>query len=124
MKVILPFVKKDEFKDGKRIFETEDRSVDIDNTLVSQMRWEANFPEIAARESIVDYAMRLKGESGENVSVLISKLKVLFCFFKLDGDFVSFLKMFDFSQREYVEGLIEKISEAFNAIFEGAAEKN
>ena len=124
MKVILPFVKKDEFKDGKRIFETEDRSVDIDNTLVAQMRWEANFPEIAARESIVDYAMRLKGESGENVSVLISKLKVLFCFFKLDGDFVGFLKMFDFSQREYVEGLIEKISEAFNAIFEGAAEKN
>lgn len=124
MKVILPFVKKDEFKDGKRIFETEDRSVDIDNTLVAQMRWEANFPEIAARESIVDYAMRLKGESGENVSVLISKLKVLFCFFKLDVDFVSFLKMFDFSQREYVEGLIEKISEAFNAIFEGAAEKN
>lgn len=124
MKVILPFVKKDEFKDGKRIFETEDRSVDIDNTLVAQMRWEANFPEIAARESIVDYAMRLKGESGENVSVLISKLKVLFCFFKLDGDFVNFLKMFDFSQREYVEGLIEKISEAFNAIFEGAAEKN
>ena len=124
MKVILPFVKKDEFKDGKRIFETEDRSVDIDNTLVSQMRWEANFPEIAARESIVDYAMRLKGESGENVSVLISKLKVLFCFFNLDVDFVSFLKMFDFSQREYVEGLIEKISEAFNAIFEGAAEKN
>lgn len=124
MKVILPFVKKDEFKDGKRIFETEDKSVDIDNTLVAQMRWEANFPEIAARESIVDYAMRLKGESGENVSVLISKLKVLFCFFKLDGDFVGFLKMFDFSQKEYVEGLIEKISEAFNAIFAGAAEKN
>ena len=72
----------------------------------------------------MDYAMRLKGESGENVSVLISKLKVLFCFFKLDGDFVNFLKMFDFSQREYVEGLIEKISEAFNAIFAGAAEKN
>lgn len=124
MKVILPFVKKDEFKDGKRIFETEDKSVDIDNTLVAQMRWEANFPEIAARESIVDYAMRLKGESGGNVSVLISKLKVLFCFFKLDGDFVGFLKMFDFSQKEYVEGLIEKISEAFNAIFAGAAEKN
>ena len=124
MKVILPFVKKDEFKDGKRIFETEDKSVEIDNTLVAQMRWEANFPEIAARESVVDYAMRLKGESGENVSVLISKLKVLFCFFKLDGDFVGFLKMFDFSQREYVEGLIGKISEAFNAIFAGAAEKN
>lgn len=124
MKVILPFVKKDEFKDGKRIFETEDKSVEIDNTLVAQMRWEANFPEIAARESIVDYAMRLKGESGENISALISKLKVLFCFFKLDGDFVGFLKMFDFSQKEYVEGLVEKISEAFNAIFAGAAEKN
>ena len=73
MKVILPFVKKDEFKDGKRIFETEDKSVEIDNTLVAQMRWEANFPEIAARESIVDYAMRLKGESGENISALISR---------------------------------------------------
>lgn len=124
MKIILPFVKKDEYKDGKRIFETEERTVEIDNTLVAQMRWEANFPEIAARESIVDYAMRLKNEQSKNVAVLISKLKVLFCFFKLDGDFVCFLKLFDFSQKEYVESLIEKISEAFNAIFSGATEKN
>lgn len=124
MKVTLPFVKKDELKDGKRIFETEDRAVEIDNTLVAQMRWEANFPEIATRESIVDYAVRLKGENGENLAILISKLKVLYCFFKLDGNFVGFLKMFDFSQKGYVECLIRKISEAFNAIIEGAAEKN
>lgn len=124
MKIILPFVKKDEYKDGKRIFETEERPVEIDNTLVAQMRWEANFPEIAARESIVDYAMRLRNEQSENVAVLISKLKVLFCFFKLDGDFVWFLKLFDFSQKEYVESLIRKISAAFNVIFSGATEKN
>ena len=124
MKIVLPFVKKDEYKDGKRIFETEDKGIEIDNTLVAQMRWEANFPEIASRESIVDYAMRMKGEDAENIEVLISKLKVLYCFFKLDGDFIWFLKLFDFSQKEYVESLIHKISEAFNAIFSGAAEKN
>lgn len=124
MKIILPFVKKDEYKDGKRIFETEERPVEIDNTLVAQMRWEANFPEIAARESIVDYAIRLRNEQSENVAVLISKLKALFCFFKLDGGFVWFLKLFDFSQKEYVESLVRKISEAFNAIFSGATEKN
>lgn len=38
--------------------------------------------------------------------------------------FEQFLKMFDYSQKEYVEKLIERLTEAFEAIFDAAAEKN
>lgn len=124
MKVTLPFIKRDEAKDGVRIFETEDRAVELDNTLVAQMRWEAAFPELAKRESIIDYAERVKDAPSGSVAVLIARLKVLYCFFKMPCAFEDFLAMFDWSQKEYAERLVNAIKEALDLIFGTASEKN
>lgn len=125
MKVKLPFITKDEIQDdGRRVFEYRDKDVAIDNTLNAQMRWEARFPELAERESIVDYSCRIKQVESASLTVIISKLKVLYCFLDAELTFEQFLKMFDYSQKEYVEKLIERLTEAFEAIFDAAAEKN
>ena len=51
-------------------------------------------------------------------------MKVVYCFLELDMPFTEFIKLFDFSQKEYVEKLIAKIKEAFDVIFDTASEKN
>lgn len=124
MKIKMPFIKRDELVDGKRVIETEEKAIDVDNTMMAQMRWEAKFPEMAKSENIVDYAMRIKDLKSEELPVTISKLKVLFCFLDIDETFVQFLKLFDFSRKDYVEKLIDCLKTAFEQIFAEAAEKN
>ena len=106
-------------ENGRRVFEYTDKEISVDNTLNAQMRWESRFPELAEHASIVDYSTRIKEVGGTSLAVIISKMKVIYCF--LDTEF---LKMFDYSQKEYVEKLIERLTEAFEAIFDAAAEKN
>lgn len=124
MKIKMPFIKRDELVDGKRVIETEEKAIDVDNTMMAQMRWEAKFPEMAKSENIVNYAMRIKDLKSEELPVTISKLKVLFCFLDIDETFVQFLKLFDFSRKDYVEKLIDCLKTAFEQIFAEAAEKN
>lgn len=124
MKIIMPFIKRDELVDGKRIIEEEERAVDVDNTMMAQMRWEAKFPEMSKRENIVDYAMRIKAIEGEEPPIVISKLKVLYCFLDIQESFLQFLKLFDFSRGEYVNRLIDCLKQAFEEIFAEATEKN
>jgi hypothetical protein len=124
VKIKLPIVTKDELKDGKRVFEYEEREVVFNNTISCQMRWESCFPELAKRESVIDYAARVRELEGRSVGVLISEMKVVYCFLELDMPFTEFIKLFDFSQKEYVEKLIAKIKEAFDVIFDTASEKN
>ena len=54
MKAKLPIITKDEIVDGKRIFEYAEKEVEINTSLTCQIRWEANFPEQAKRESIIE----------------------------------------------------------------------
>lgn len=124
MRIKMPFIKRDELVDGKRIIETEERAVDVDNTMMAQMRWEVKFPEMAKRENIVDYAMRIRYVESSELPVVISKLKVLFCFLDIEETFVQFLKLFDFSRKDYVDKLISCLKTAFEQIFAEAAEKN
>lgn len=124
MKIKMPFIKRDELVDGKRVIETEEKAIDVDNTMMAQMRWEAKFPEMAKRENIVDYAMRIKDLKSEELPVIISKLKVLFCFLDIEETFLQFLKLFDFSRKDYVDKLIACLKTAFEQIFAEAAEKN
>ena len=124
MKITLPVVTKDELgKDGKRIFAYEERAVEADFSLGMQLRWEAKFPELAAQCSVIDYAERV-AKAPNDVGGLLAKLKCVYCFLDTDLTFRAFIKLFDFSQREYVEKLIHKISEAFSVMQDGAAEKN
>lgn len=124
MKIKMPFIKRDELIDGKRVIEDEERAVDVDNTMMAQMRWEAKFPEMAKRENIVDYAARIRMVEGEEPPVIISKLKVLYCFLDIEESFVQFIKLFDFSRKDYVDKLINCLKTAFEEIFAEAAEKN
>ena len=124
MKIKMPFIKRDELVDGKRIIETEEKAIDVDNTMMAQMRWEAKFPEMAKSENIVDYGMRIKDFKSEELPVIISELKVLFCFLDIEETFVQFLKLFDFSRKDYVDKLISCLKTAFEQIFAEAAEKN
>ena len=124
MKVKLPFITKDQMENGRRVFEYTDKEISVDNTLNAQMRWESRFPELAEHASIVDYSTRIKEVGGTSLAVIISKMKVIYCFLDTELTFEQFLKMFDYSQKEYVEKLIEWLTEAFEAIFDAAAEKN
>lgn len=124
MKVKLPFITKDQMENGRRVLEYTDKEISVDSTLHSQMRWEARFPELAEHESIVDYITRIKEVDGTSIAVIISKMKVIYCFLDTELTFEQFLKMFDYSQKEYVKKLIERLKEAFEAIFDAAAEKN
>ena len=124
MKLKLPFIRRDEIVDGKRVFETEEREVNVDGTLAAQMCWEAKFPEMAQRESIVDYVGRIQETQSREISVVISQLKALYCFLETDLPFEKFVKMFDVSKREYFEDLVGRLRAAFEAIFSEASEKN
>lgn len=123
MKITLPIVTKDELVDGKRVFEFENRAMEADFSLGMQMRWEARFPEIASKCSIVEYAERVKNAPNDLASV-VSKIKCVYCFLDTDMPFVKFIALFDFSRKEYVEKLLRAISDAIKVMQEGAAEKN
>ena len=124
MKITLHIVKKDELKDGKRIFEYAEEQIEMDNTMAAQMRFESCFPELAAKGSIVDYAERIRGQEGMSLPKVISALKVIFCFLEMDIPFLKFLKLFDFSQKEYTDKLIKDLKNAFDVVFDTAVEKN
>ena len=126
MKISLPVITKNEYnqKTKTHIFETEERAFELDFSLVCQMKWEARFPAQAEKESIVDYVKRVSAYP-LSVATILSKLKAIYCF--IDGgagSFEDFVRMFDFTKKNYVETLTERFKEIFD-LFEGeAAEKN
>ena len=124
MTVKLPLVVKNEISQGKRIFKTEERDFEIDMSLGCQMRWEATFPELAAKESFVDYAARTKEMQSKNAAVILAKMKAVYCFFDTELSFTGFIKMFDFSQPEFTNALIERLNEVFEIVLNSSAEKN
>lgn len=124
MKVKLPVVAKCEIKDGKLIAERMEREFEIDMSLGCQMRWETKFPELAEKETFVDYAARLKGDKSVNSAIILSKMKAIYCFFDTDLSFVQFIKMFDFTTAENTKDLIDRINEIFEIVLNSSAEKN
>ncbi len=124
MIIRLPVITRDEMRDGKRLFEYEEREVTMINTMAAQMRWEAVFPEIAKNESLVDYSLRIKDLDTNSLPVLISKMKIIYCFLKTDMTFPDFLDLFDLSQKEYAGKLIDRLKNAFELVFDTASEKN
>lgn len=124
MKAKLPIVTRDEVVDGKRVFEYFEKEVEINTSLTCQIRWEANFPEQAKRESIVDYTKRMEGMDAENPAVIISRLKAIFCFIEMECSFIEFIKLFDMTQPVYLKKLETAIEKVFQIVFDSAAEKN
>lgn len=124
MKVKLPVVVQNEIVDKKHVFKTEKKEFDVDMSLACQMRWEAKFPELAEKETIVDYGTRTSKIQSQNAAVILSKLKFLYCLFDTEINFIEFVKMFDFANEKYVKELLDRIEEIFNLVLDSSSEKN
>lgn len=124
MKVKLPIVTKNEIVDSKLVFETGEREFKLDMSLGCQMRWETMFPELAAKENFVDYAIRIKELESKNAAIILSKMKVIYCLFKTDLSFVQFVELFDFTKLSFTQELVKRLNEVFETVLKASSEKN
>ncbi len=124
IKTTLPTVEKsiDETQ-GKLIVKTRDINVTIDTSLFAEERWEANFPANAKNETLFNYVERINtaGKLNDKAHIM-SNLKALYCFMEGDeiADFKSFCQLFDLSDGEYLNKLVDKIKFVFNIALQGS----
>lgn len=124
MKIKLPIQTK-EIANGELVKKQGEKVFDLDTSLASQIRFETKFPELAQREDLEGYSKRICKVEELSVAVIISKMKMLYCWFDTDLCFIDFLKLFDLTDTDYtVNKLTKSIKEAFELIFDGSAEKN
>ena len=124
MKIKLPIQTK-EIVNGELVKKQSEKVFDLDTSLASQIRFESKFPELAQREDLDGYSKRICKVEELSVAVIISKMKMLYCWFDTDLCFIDFLKLFDLTDTDYtVNKLTKAIKEAFELIFDGSAEKN
>lgn len=93
-------------------------------TINAQYRYEIKFPELSKNESLVDYSKRMDLIKELSLPVIISKLKLIYCWFDEDMTFNDFLKLFDLTDKEYIDKITNKLHKIFEVIFNGSAEKN
>lgn len=96
----------------------------IDTSVASQMRYEANFPDLAKREDILGYSERICSIKNVSAAKILSELKLLYCWIETDLSFIDFVRLFDFSDPQYVKELTKVVTNAFDLIFNSSAEKN
>ena len=113
-----------EIKDGKLEKKQGLFVADLDMSLASQIRFEAKFPDLAKREDLYNYSKRISEIKELSAPVIISKMKMLYCWFDTEISFVDFLKLFDLTDEEYVKRLTNEIKTIFDLIANGSAEKN
>ena len=124
MKIKLP-VQTKEIINGELVKKQSEKVFDLDTSLASQIRFETKFPDLAQREDLDGYSKRICKVEELSVAVIISKMKMLYCWFDTDLCFIDFLKLFDLTDTDYtVNKLTKAIKEAFELIFDGSAEKN
>ena len=63
-------------------------TADLDMSLASQIRFEAKFPELAKNEDLIGYAQRLKEIKELSTAVILSNMKILYCWFDTDLTFI------------------------------------
>lgn len=123
MKIKLPIQTK-ELK-GEELIKTEsEKEFELDTTLAAQIRFETKFPELAQKEDLFDYSKRITANEQLTAGVIISKMKMLYCWLETDIDFVHFLKMFDLTDIDYITKLTNSIKKAISIVFDSSAEKN
>ena len=123
MKIKLPIQTK-EIVNGELVKKQSEKVFDVDTSLASQIRFESKFPKLAEREDLFGYSKRICEIKELSAPVIISKMKMLYCYFDTELEFVDFLKLFDLSDKEYITKVTEEIKVAFELIFEASAEKN
>lgn len=123
MKVTLNTQTK-EIKNGKLEKIKGTFTADLDMSLASQIRFEAKFPELAKNEDLIGYAQRLKDTKELSTAIILSNMKILYCWFDTDLTFIEFLKLFDLTDLAYIKSLTEEIKNVFDLVLNGSAEKN
>jgi len=130
MKTTLPILKIDYDETTKTAKKTESEiEVNIDTSVFAEQRWEENFPQQAARETLFAYVERIIGTDGKiGKANILSSLKALFCFIESNAlpDFKAFCQMFNVAESDYFNRLTDKISTVFDVALHGSVttEKN
>ena len=123
MKIKLPIQTK-EIIDGKLVVKSSEMELKIDTSLLAQQRFESKFPALAVKEDLEGYSKRICAVEELSIAVIISKMKMLYCWFDTDMSFEDFLRLFDLTDIEYINKMTNAIKEAFELIFNASAEKN
>lgn len=124
MKAKLPIREKRLLDNGETQIQDSEIEVDIDTSLVSQMRFESKFPQLAQFEDIYHYSQRVFELKEQTAPVLLSKFKAFYCWVDTDKTFEEFVKMFSSEDKEYSDRLYKKMEMIVKAISDGATEKN
>lgn len=128
MKIKLPTQSKEivenENGDLDLHIETGEKEFDVDMTLLAQTRFEKYFPKMAEHEDLLGYSQRICQIEELRAEVIISKMKMLYCWFDTDLTYEEFVRLFDLTDIEYVKKLSTKIGKVFDLIINGSAEKN
>lgn len=125
MRILLPLLRQELAED--HIITTESQEVfDIDTSVYSEERWEQNFPQLAAKESLFQYIERVQGNAVTERVKVICMLKAIYCFIESDkvSSFKDFARMFNLATPEYTNNLIAKLKSSFNLILNGSSVKN
>lgn len=124
MKIKLPIQTK-EIVNGELVKKQSERVFELDTSLASQIRFETKFPKLAERENLFDYSKRICEIEELSAPIIISKMKMLYCWFDTEIEFIDFLKLFDLTDTDYtVNKLTKAIKQSFDLILEASAEKN
>lgn len=123
MKIKLPTQTK-EVIDGKLVVKASEIELKIDTSLLAQQRFETKFPKLAEKEDLEGYSKRICAVETLSMAVIISKMKMLYCWFETEMSFEDFLRLFDLTDIEYIQKMTSAIKEAFELIFNASAEKN
>lgn len=113
-----------EIKNGKLEKIKGTFTADLDMSLASQIRFEAKFPELAKNEDLLGYAQRLKDIKELSTAVILSNMKILYCWFDTELTFIEFLKLFDLTDLDYIKQLTGEIKTIFELVLNSSAEKN
>ena len=124
MKIKLPIQTK-EIINGKLVKKQNEKEFDLDTSIASQIRFEKHFPKMAEKEDLFGYSKRICEVEEITAPVIISKMKMLYCWFDTEISFIDFLKLFDLTDTDYtINKLTNSIKEVFEIIFNSSAEKN
>ena len=128
MKIKLPIQTKSvvEGENGELELKIEkgEKEFDVDMTLLAQTRFETHFPTMAEHEDLLSYSQRICAIKDLRAEVILSKMKMLYCWFNTDLSYEDFVRLFDLTDKEYIDKLSTKIQKVFDLIFNGSAEKN
>lgn len=123
MKITLP-VQSKEIKDGKVVTTESEQEFELDMSLNAQIRYETKFPELAEREDLFHYGKRICELKNQSAGLLLSQLKLIYCWFDTEMSFKEFSKLFDLSDGKYLKKLVDRLREVFEIISNSSAEKN